>query len=62
VANVVSLTGYLKGWEFFPIPSKIDVRSFRTSMHASLTKQMDNWVRTLTNDDQLSTPVPLSWL
>jgi hypothetical protein len=23
------------------------VRSFRTSMHASLIKQMDNWVKTL---------------
>jgi hypothetical protein len=36
------------------------VRSFRTSMHAFLIKLMDNWVRTLIqNDDQLSTPVPL---
>jgi hypothetical protein len=30
-------------------------------MHASLIKLIDNWVRTLVqNDDKLSTPVPLS--
>jgi hypothetical protein len=30
-------------------------------MHASLIELMDNWVGTLIqNDDQLSTPVPLS--
>jgi hypothetical protein len=35
----------------------VDVRSNRMSMHASLIKLMDNWVRTLIqNDDKLSTP------
>jgi hypothetical protein len=43
-----------------PYSLYVDVRSFRTSMHAFLIKLMDNWVRTLIqNDDHLSTPVPL---
>jgi hypothetical protein len=53
----VSPTGYYKGWEFFPNPSKFEIRSFRTSMHASLFKLLNNWVRTLIhNNDRLSTP------
>jgi hypothetical protein len=51
----------LSGMGVLPYSLYFDVRSFRTSMHASLIKLMDNWVRTLIqNDDQLRTPVPLS--
>jgi TATA-binding protein-associated factor Taf7 len=34
-----------------PYSLYVDVRSFRTSMHASLIKQMDNRVRTIIQKD-----------